>query len=163
MMEKVKVRASSPPDQPVITMEREFDAPPAVVFRAFSEAEALRQWYGPDGFTITVIAMDFRVGGLFRFTMHAPNGVNYPNRIRYREIAPGERLAYRHGVDADDDPNAFEVVNIFTAIGGNRTRFVRDATFPSIEARNAVMKFGAVELGMQTIEKLAAYLGRISA
>ncbi len=32
------------------------------------------------------------------------------------------------------------------------------STFPSIEARNAVMKFGAVELGMQTVEKLAAYL-----
>jgi uncharacterized protein YndB with AHSA1/START domain len=163
MMGELKVTASSPPDQPRITMEREFAAPPVVVFRAFSEPEALRQWYGPDGFTITVIAMDFRVDGLFRFTMHAPNGTDFPNRIQYLEIVPGERLAYRHGVDVDDDPNAFEVVNIFTAIGGNRTRFVRHATFPSIEARNAVMKFGAVELGMQTIEKLAAYLQQVGA
>ncbi|HLW90291.1 MAG TPA: SRPBCC domain-containing protein [Roseiarcus sp.] len=159
-MSALKVKASASPDQPTIVMEREFAAPPAVVFRAFSEAEALRQWYGPDGFTITVLAMDFRVGGLFRFTMHAPDGTDFPNRIQYREIVPAERLAYRHGVDIDNDPNAFEVVNIFTAIGDNRTRLFRTATFPSIEARNAVMKFGAVELGAQTIEKLAAYLER---
>jgi hypothetical protein len=40
---------------------------------------------------------------------------------------------------------------------------VRTATFPSVDARNAVMKFGAVELGMQTIEKLAAYLEALGA
>jgi len=123
----------------------------------------LRLWYGPDGFSITVIAMDFRVGGLFRFTMHAPDGTDFPNRIRYREIAPFERLSYRHGVDSDDDPNAFEVVNVFTRISDKRTLLVRTATFPSIDARNAVMKFGAVELGMQTIEKLAAYLEALGA
>jgi uncharacterized protein YndB with AHSA1/START domain len=160
-MGMLKVQASAPPDQPTITMERDFAAPPAIVFRAFSEADALKQWYGPDGFTITLIAMDFRVGGLLRFTMHAPDGTNFPNRIRYREIVPGKHLAYRHGVDADNDPNAFEVENVFTALGENRTRLVRIAAFPSIEARNAVMKFGAVELGMQTIEKLVAYVERV--
>jgi hypothetical protein len=46
----------------------------------------------------------------------------------------------------------------FAAIGEGRTRLHARSTFLSIEARNAVMKFGAVELGMQTIEKLAAYL-----
>ena len=160
-MGMLKVTASAPPDQPTVIMEREFDAPPSAVFRAFSDTEALKQWYGPNGFSITVSAMDFRVGGLFRFTMHAPNGVDFPNRIAYREIAPFERLLYRHGADSDEDPNAFEVVNIFTPIGANRTRLLRTAKFPSIEARNAVMKFGAVELGMQTIEKLAAFVERV--
>jgi uncharacterized protein YndB with AHSA1/START domain len=160
MMAILKVKASSPPHQPTITMEREFAAPPAAVFRAYCEAEALKRWYGPDGFTISVIAMDFRVGGLFRFTMHGPDGTDYPNRIQYREIVSGERLAYRHGSDSDDDPHAFEVVVTFAALGANRTLLTTCLTFPSIEARNAVMKFGAVELGMQTIEKLAAYLER---
>lgn len=113
----LKVRASSPADQPTITMEREFDAPPDVLFRAFTEAEALKAWYGPNGFTITVLARDFRVGGLFRFTMHGPDGTDYPNRIAYREILPGERLAYRHGSDIDNDPKAFEVAVTFKALG----------------------------------------------
>jgi uncharacterized protein YndB with AHSA1/START domain len=92
--------------------------------------------------------------------LRAPDGTNFPNRILYREIAPF--IAYRHGVDSDDDPNAFEVVNLFTPIGGNRTHLIRTSTFPSIEARNAVMKFGAVELGTQSIEKLAAHVERLS-
>jgi uncharacterized protein YndB with AHSA1/START domain len=157
-MATLKVKANSPPDQPTITMEREFAAPPAALFRAYSDAEALKAWYGPDGFTISVIAMDFRVGGLFRFTMHGPDGTDYSSRIQYREIAPAERLVYRHGSDIDDDPRAFEVVVTFADVGEGRTRLTAHSTFPSIEARNAVMKFGAVELGMQTIEKLAAYL-----
>ena len=84
-----KVTASSPTDQPTITMQREFDAPADDVFAAYRDPAALKQWYGPDGFSITVLAMDFRVGGQFRFTMHGPDGTDYPNRILYREIVPG--------------------------------------------------------------------------
>jgi uncharacterized protein YndB with AHSA1/START domain len=162
-MALLKVQASSPAGQPTISMEREFAAPPAAVFRAYSDPEALKRWYGPDGFTITVIAMDFRIGGLFRFTMHGPDGTDYPNRLHYREIVPAAHIAYRHGSDIDDDPNAFEVVINFTPVGAGRTLLKTHSTFSSIEARNAVMKFGAVELGMQTIEKLAAYLERVAA
>jgi uncharacterized protein YndB with AHSA1/START domain len=155
-----KVKASSPADRPTITMEREFAAPPDVVFGAYGNPDALKEWYGPDGFSITVIAMDFRVGGLLRFTMHGPDGADYPNRIVYREIVPSARLAYRHGSDFDDDPNAFEVLVTFVPTGTDRTLLTMRSTFPSIEARNAVMKFGAVELGKQSVEKLAAYVER---
>jgi len=153
-----KVTASSPADQPTITMEREFAAPPEAVFGAYRDPDALKQWYGPDGFSITIIAMDFRVGGLFRFTMHGPDGTDYPNRIMYRDIVPGARLAYRHDSDVDDDPRGFEVLVTFAPAGAGRTLLTMRSTFPSIEARNAVMKFGAVELGKQTVEKLAAYV-----
>jgi len=153
-----KVTASSPADQPTITMEREFAAPPEAVFGAYRDPDALKQWYGPDGFSITIIAMDFRVGGLFRFTMHGPDGTDYPNRIMYRDIVPGARLAYRHDSDVEDDPRGFEVLVTFAPAGAGRTLLTMRSTFPSIEARNAVMKFGAVELGKQTVEKLAAYV-----
>lgn len=158
MTTTLKVKANAVADQPTISMEREFDAPSAVLFRAYSDADALKVWYGPSGFTVTVIAMDFRVGGLFRFTMHGPDGTDYPNRMQYREIVPGKRLAYRHGSDIDNDPHAFEVVVTFEALGANRTLLTKHSIFPSVEARNAVMKFGAVELGMQTLEKLAVFV-----
>lgn len=158
MTTTLKVKASAPEGQPIITMEREFDASPALLFRAYTEAEALKTWYGPNDFTITVISMDFRVGGLFRFTMHGPDGTDYPNRMEYREIVPEKRLAYLHGSDIDSDPNAFEVTVTFEALGANRTLLTKHSIFPSVEARNAVMKFGAVELGMQTLDKLAAYV-----
>jgi uncharacterized protein YndB with AHSA1/START domain len=154
----LKVTASAPENQPTITMERGFDAPPALLFRAYSDPDAMKAWYGPNGFTVTVLSMDFRVGGLFRFFMHGPDGTDYSNRMEYREIVPNERLVYRHGTDIDNDPNAFEVVTTFKDIGNGRALLTKISTFPSVEARNAVMKFGAIELGMQTFEKLAAYL-----
>lgn len=158
MTATLKINASVPDNQPTITMEREFDAPPAALFRAYSDPDALKVWYGPNGFTVTVIAMDFRVGGLFRFTMHGPDGTDYPNRMAYREIVPNERIAYLHDSGIDNDPRGFDVVTTFKAIGTGRTLLTKTSVFPSVEARNAVMKFGAVELGMQTLEKLAAYV-----
>ena len=155
-MTTMKVTASAPSDQPTITMEREFAASPAVLFRAFTDPDAMKAWYGPNGFTMTVIAMDFRVGGQFRFTMHGPDGTDYPNRMMYREIVPARRLVYLS--DIDNDPKAFDVIVTFEAIGADRTLLTKRSTFPSIEARNAVMKFGAVELGMQTMEKLAVFV-----
>jgi uncharacterized protein YndB with AHSA1/START domain len=155
-----KVHASVPADQPTITMEREFAAPPAAVFAAYGDPEALKEWYGPDGFSITVLAMDFRVGGAFRFTMHGPDGTDYPNRIMYKEILSAQRLTYHHDSDVDNDPRGFDVVVTFATQGEGRTLLTMRTTFPSVEARNAVMKFGAVELGMQTIEKLAKRVER---
>jgi uncharacterized protein YndB with AHSA1/START domain len=160
MTAELKVKASAPDGKPTITLEREFAAPPAAVFRAYTEPAAFKQWYGPNGFTITVIAMDFRVGGVFRFTMHGPDGTDWPNRMAYQEIVPGKRLVFRYDGDKDPDPDAFQVVITFEALGQDRTRLTSTMTFPSVEARNAVMKFGAVELGMQTMEKLAVYLAR---
>lgn len=153
-----KVKASLPSDQPTITMEREFAATPEAVFAAYRDPDALKEWYGPDGFSITIIAMDFRVGGSFRFTMHGPDGTDYPNRITYRDIVPGARLAYLHDSGVDADPRGFDVLVTFAPAGTGRTLLTMRSTFPSVEARNAVMKFGAVELGMQTVEKLAAYV-----
>lgn len=158
MTATLKITANVPADQPTIAMEREFDAPPDILFRAYSDPDAMKAWYGPNGFTITVLSMDFRVGGLFRFFMHGPDGTDYPNRMLYREIVSAERLVYRHGTDVDNDPNAFEVVTTFKSIGAGRTLLTKISTFPSVDARNAVMKFGAIELGMQTFEKLAAYV-----
>ena len=57
MTVELKVKTSAPDGKPTITLEREFDAPPALVFRAYSEPEAMKQWYGPNGFTISVIAL----------------------------------------------------------------------------------------------------------
>jgi uncharacterized protein YndB with AHSA1/START domain len=154
-----KVKSSVPADQPTIIMEREFAATPTAVFAAYGDPEALKEWYGPDGFSITVLAMDFRVGGVFRFTMHGPDGTDYPNRIAYKEIVAAQRLAYHHDGDVDGDPHGFDVLVTFATQGEGRTLLTMRSTFPSVEARNAVLKFGAVELGKQTIEKLAKWIG----
>lgn len=154
----MKTKASAPANEPTVTMEREIAAAPSAVYRAFTDPDAMKLWYGPNGFTITVLSMDFRVGGLYRFIMHGPDGTDYPSRHEFREIVPDAKLAYRHGSDFDNDPDAFDVAVTFAPSGTNSTLLTMRSTFSSIEARNAVMKFNAVELGRQTVEKLAAFV-----
>ena len=140
-----------------IVLSREFDAPRELVFQAYTDPRHLPNWWGPDGFTNTVHQMDVRPGGMWRFTMHGPDGTDYPNRITYREVAAPERLVYDHGEDVDDDPGAFLVTITFDDLGG-RTRVTQRMLFATAAQRQGVVSFGAIELGNQTLRKLAEYL-----
>lgn len=65
-----------------IVTSRQFAAAPPQVFRAFSDPAILARWWGPQGFTNTFKVFDMAPGGLWRFVMHGPDGVNYPNDRR---------------------------------------------------------------------------------
>ena len=71
---------------------RVLDAPRALVFSAWTNPKHLAQWWGPNGFTTTTHAYDFRPGGVWRFVMHGPDGRDYQNRITFDEIVPPELL-----------------------------------------------------------------------
>jgi len=79
-----------------IVTTRVFDAPRELMFRAWTEPEHLAKWWGPKGFTNTFQEFDLRPGGTWRFVMHGPNGVEYPNEIVFLEIAGPERLVLDH-------------------------------------------------------------------
>ena len=140
-----------------LSVSRLVGAPPERVFRMFSEARHLDAWWGPDGFTNETHEMDFSVGGLWRYTMHGPDGKAWPNWIRYREISPPSRLAYDHGAEIGE-PAHFQGVITFEEESG-KTRVTLTLVFATAEARDATLKFGAVEGGNQTLAKLDAYLG----
>src|SRR5947207_1650819 len=71
--EPVTSRPDGASDRELVTT-RVLDAPRERVFTAFSEAQHLMQWWGPDGFTNTFHEFDLRAGGPWRYTMHGPNG-----------------------------------------------------------------------------------------
>ena len=90
----------SPPEEPVdlrtsIT-ERIIAAPRGVVFAAIRDPDRLARWWGPAGFSNTFAEFDFKEGGYWRFTMHGPDGRNYPNEIVFVEIVPDERVLLEH-------------------------------------------------------------------
>jgi uncharacterized protein YndB with AHSA1/START domain len=102
--------------------------------------------------------MRVAAGGTWRFTMHGPDGTDYPNRIDFTEVVPGERLVYEHGDDAPDSPPHFHVVVTFTD-DGDGTLLAMRAKFASVEARrHAAENFGAIEGGRQTLERLDEFL-----
>jgi uncharacterized protein YndB with AHSA1/START domain len=155
-MSASKTTATAPADQPTITMERRINASPMAVYAAWGDPVAFAAWMGPNGFTITMKSMDFREGGFCRYIMHAPNGMNFDNRLLYRELKKPSRISYTHDSDIDNDPDAFQVtVDIAEQGGGTLVKI--HAAFPSLEARNVHLKVGAVELGKQSWDKLAAW------
>ena len=79
-----------------LIIERVFDAPRALVFKAWTEPERLVLWWGPRGFTMPACTMDARPGGAFRFCMRSPEGTDHWLRGVYREIVePEDRKSTR--------------------------------------------------------------------
>ncbi len=140
-----------------IVISRTIDAPRELVFEAFTEVRHLAQWWGPEGFTTTTRSFEFRVGGVWDFVMHGPDGTDYPEWISWTAITPPERIALLHG-ESRDDPDAFASVLTFTPDGA-ATRIEMHTVFRTQQLRDeAVERFHAVEGGRQTLSNLAAYV-----
>lgn len=129
------------------------------MFAAWTDAAAFCQWFGPAGYTCTVHEMEVRPGGRARFDMTSGDGTLFTNRFDYLEVVPDERLVMDHGSDVDDDPARFRVTLTFDEQADGKTVLTLRQLHPTVEQRAAVIGFGAVELGLQTMQKLARHLG----
>jgi uncharacterized protein YndB with AHSA1/START domain len=144
-----------------VVISRVIDAPRELVFEAFTEVRHLSQWWGPDGFTTTTRSFEFRVGGVWDFVMHGPDGTDFHDWITWTEIVPPERIAMTHGAFRDD-PDAFTALLTFEA-AGDGTRIVMHTVFPTKEMRDeAAERYRAVEGGQQTLAKLADYVAELA-
>jgi uncharacterized protein YndB with AHSA1/START domain len=93
------------PDELTLELKRVLPAPPALVFRAFSEPDRLAQWWGPQGFTVPSLEFSPRVGEGYRIEMQPPEGDAFHLTGEFREVDPPVRLAYTflwEPPDADD-------------------------------------------------------------
>lgn len=127
------------------------------VFDAFTDRAHISNWWGPHGFTTTTHEMDVRPGGVWRFIMHGPDGADYVNKITYREVVRSERLIYDHEGEEDIADQKFQASMTLTKEGSN-TRITLRMLFATPKQREDMVKFGAVEGGDQTLERLAAHL-----
>ena len=141
-----------------IVLVRVLDAPRSAVFAAWTDPDAFCEWFGPDGFTCTVREMDVRPGGRARFDMTSGDGSVFTNRFDYVEVVPDERLVLDHGSDVDDDPARFRVTIVLDAQGDGKTVLTLRQLHPTAEQRAVKVGFGAVELGLQTLQKLARHV-----
>src|ERR1700754_4107943 len=121
--------AQSATDDREIVISRLISAPRELVFEAFTEVRHLSRWWGPEGFTTTTRAFEFRVGGEWQFVMHGPDGTDYQEWISYTEISAPERIALLHG-ESRGDPNMFESVLTF-APEETATRIEMRTVFPT--------------------------------
>jgi uncharacterized protein YndB with AHSA1/START domain len=120
-------------------IERIFDAPRSLVWKAWAEPERMVKWLGPRGFTGSIIRMDSWVGGSYRFQMRSPDGNDHWAQGVYREVVEGERLVYTWAWgDANGRPTTPEtVVTVNFSDAGNKTKItLHQALFESVPARD---------------------------
>lgn len=144
-------------DAPVVIMERWIRGTLSQVWRAWSDPDAMTAWWGPDDFPITMREFDFRVGGLTLFDMTGPDGTVFENRMYYRVLEEPNRIAAKITGPDPDGPDGFLMDATFIEQDGGTLVRIR-TEMSSLEARAQVMAFGAVELGKQTWNKLAAFV-----
>jgi uncharacterized protein YndB with AHSA1/START domain len=125
-----------------------------LVFEAFLDPHHIGLWWSPDGFSTTTVSMEPKVGGQWRFIMHGPNGVDFPQVIAYTEIAKPDRLCYDHG--RDDSGAMCKTAIDFVEVDQKTTVTVR-TQFVSREKLEEMRRFGAAEGWQQTLERLDKY------
>jgi uncharacterized protein YndB with AHSA1/START domain len=140
-----------------LMVSRLIEGPRDVVFEAFTEVQHLSRWWGPDGFTTTTRTFEFSEGGVWEFTMHGPDGTDYPNWIQWMEIRPPDVIVLRHG-EGPDDPEQFSSTFIFEE-RTNGTRVTLRSEFKTKALRDrAAEEYGAIEGANQTLDSLATYV-----
>ncbi len=137
-------------------LERVIKAPRSVVWNAWMNPETLPQWWGPDGFSCKTARIDLRTGGEWVFDMIGPDGTVYPNHHRYGEVRAEEGFSYTlHW--GENGPKHADAWASFEDQGG-ATKVTLGMVFSTAAEFQTAKGFGAVELGLQTLGKLEAFI-----
>lgn len=75
-------------------LTRVFDAPRDLIWKALSEKDHLKKWWGPKGFEIRGAKLDFKPGGVFHYQMKSTGGEEMWGQFVYREVVPHERIVW---------------------------------------------------------------------
>lgn len=154
MNEKPAANAGSTADREFVH-SRLIDAPRERVFRALSDPAHLARWWGPKGFTSTFHEFDFRPGGAWRFVMHGPDGVDYPNESVFVEVVAPERIAFEH-----ISGHHFRMTITFAAQGA-KTMVGWRQVFDTAAERERIAKV-VVEANEQNLDRLAAEVRNVT-
>lgn len=164
-------------DQKELIITRIFDAPVELVWKAWTDPEMIKKWWGPEGFTAPSIKVDLRVGGKYTFAMQGPKGskwdkVMYSSGI-YKEIVPNEKIITTdyfsdengnkmNPVDFGQDPNSPSEMNAvitFEEVEGGKTKLTITYPRPENEEQfQAMLKSGMKEGWSSSLNKLAESL-----
>jgi uncharacterized protein YndB with AHSA1/START domain len=144
------------PSDREIVMERVFDAPRELVFKAYTDPNLIPKWWGPRRYTTTVDKMDVKVGGAWRFLQRDAAGHEYAFNGEYREIAPPERLSYTFEFEGMPGQVLLETVTFEERDG--QTKVTVTSLFQSAEDRDGMLHSGMEQGANESQDRLAELL-----
>ncbi|MBX3182774.1 MAG: SRPBCC family protein [Polyangiaceae bacterium] len=147
-----------------LTLRRVLDAPPELVWRAYTDPELLSKWFCPKPWYITDAVVELRVGGRFNFMMHGPDGEKMPSSGVVLEVVPGRRLVTTDAFTPDWKPagQPFMVSSVeMRPTDDGKTEYVAIASHWSEEALKQHEAMGFHEGWGLAADQLAELLGTL--
>lgn len=140
---------------PDVQNERSYEATPAQVFTCLRDPAHLARWWGPEGFSNTIDVFEFVPGGAWSFTMHGPDGKDYPNKSVFRAIEPDMRVV----IDHDCEPLFTLEIRLTPHGAGTRVEWLMDFQNKTFAQS---MKDFLLSANEQNLDRLAQELARQS-
>jgi uncharacterized protein YndB with AHSA1/START domain len=140
-----------------MVLQRVINAPRPVVWGAWMNPETLPQWWGPDGFSCRTKRIDLRTGGEWVFDMIGPDGTVFPNHHLYGEVRADDRIGYAL-LWGENGPKHADAWVMFEDAEG-ATKVTLGMIFSTAAEFQEARGFGAEALGLQTLGKLARFVG----
>lgn len=138
-----------------IINKRSFNVPVDILFKVWSQARHIKNWWGPDGFTNTFYEFDFSNGGHWRFTMHGPDGKDYENEIVFEIIKENELITLHHLSKPE-----YRAAFIFSANGATSSSLVWKMIFATDKAFEALKNI-VPQKNEENLNRLEAELEKI--
>mgnify|MGYP005814309885 CR=1 FL=1 len=140
-----------------MSMTRTFDAPVELVWKVLTTPEYISVWWGPEGFTNTIRTMDVEEGGIFDFTMHAPDGTDFVNYYHYTEVKPLKKLVMSHR----EHPKFNIEVELFPE--GEKTKVTWTNVFDSAPTMQETIRAFKADVGLiENIERLSNFVKKVA-
>ena len=139
-----------------IVTTRLFNYSRNLVYKAWTDPQHLREWWGPKGFTNTFEIFDFQVGGKWKFMMHGPEQGHYPNECVFQVIREPELIVW----DRQSKP-IFQVEVSFEEISDNKTKVIFKQKFKTVEECDKLRKY-VPEKNEENMDRLEAELAKMN-
>ncbi len=157
--------SSDDPLEPVIVMQRTFDAPRELVWAALTDPAQVAKWYGGRGFESPVCEMNVRPRGRWRHVMRTPDGAEHALEFVFVEVVAPEKLSWRN---AGRGPRSLQgphdaLMTVTLEEAGSRTKWTLTARFGSTDDRDAALGIGFATIVCEGAEKLDEALALLAA
>jgi len=138
-----------------ITIQRTFNAPLALVWKAWTQSEHIAEWWSPKGITTKVVKHDFKVGGKWKYLMPMPNGQEFIAEGEYTEIVEFEKIV--SSANFKPMTEGVEIQALFK-VNGNKTDFTFNVVHPTEEYKIQQEKMGILNGWGSVFDRLSELL-----
>jgi len=147
------------PDLPTVRITREFNAARERVFQAWTEANLVSRWLGPNGTTTKIESWDARTGGGYRYSIWRGDEQVASFYGSFHEVRPSQRLVQTFTFLGEPDGVSLETVT-FDDLDDGRTRVTTLSVVESLEIRDAIIRSGMEAGVVDSYDQLDALLGQ---